>query len=99
MPGRLYGWHTIIRGKQTREVHTVVRLLLGILGSSHVCGRVCRPNPFVRARPPERVGLGGSTPRGQCVFLWQRFLMQYPTQSDFAGLADIRLEALDWAVV
>ena len=97
MPGRLCGWHTIIRGKQTREVHTVVRLLLGILGLLMCVAGCAGPNPFVRARPPDALAWEEAR-RADSAYFYQRFLTQYPT-SDFARLARTRLEALDWAVV
>ena len=97
MPGRLCGWHTIIRGKQTREVHTVVRLLLGILGLLMCVAGCAGPNPFVRARPPDALAWEEAR-RADSAYFYQRFLTQYPT-SAFARLAHARLEALDWAVV
>ena len=78
MPGRLCGWHTIIRGKQTREVHTVVRLLLGILGLLMCVAGCAGPNPFVRARPPDALAWEEAR-RADSAYFYQRFLTQYPT--------------------
>ena len=97
MPKRLCEWRTLIPGKKTRGIPTVVGLLLGVLGFLTCVAGCAGPNPFVRARPPDALAWDEAR-RADSAYFYQRFLMQYPS-SAFARLARIRLEALDWAIV
>jgi hypothetical protein len=78
-------------------MYTVLGLLLGVLGLLTCVAGCAGPNPFVRARPPDALAWDEAR-LADSAYFYQRFLAQYPT-SAFAGLARIRLEALDWAVV
>jgi hypothetical protein len=97
MPRHLCGRHRMTQDQHVRGAHTVVGLLLGVLGLLACLAGCTGPNPLERARPPDALAWDEARLADNPYF-YQRFLTQYPT-SAFARHARARLEVLEWALV
>jgi hypothetical protein len=85
------------QGQHAQAMHTTVGFLLGVLGLLACLAGCTGPNPLVRTLPPDTLAWHEAR-FADSVYVYQRFLTQYPT-SVFARQAWVRLEALEWAAV